>query len=119
MLEELISSLPEGVVTVNPDQMEAYRRDRANDPNAGMPLAVVRARSAEHVQTAVRWAAKHDVPVIPRGAGSGLSGGSTAQDGAIVISLDKMRDITIDVATRTAVVQPGAYNGEVNAAAQA
>lgn len=119
MLEELISSLPDGVVTADPVKMEAYRRDRANDPNAGMPLAVVRTRSAEHVQMAVKWAAKHDVPVIPRGAGSGLSGGATAQDGAIVISMEKMRDISIDVATRTAVVQPGAYNGEVNEAAQA
>ena len=42
------------------------------------------------MQTAVRWAAAHRVPVVPRGAGSGLSGGSSAVDGGIVLSLERM-----------------------------
>ncbi|WP_301114637.1 FAD-linked oxidase C-terminal domain-containing protein [Microbacterium sp.] len=97
--------------------MEAYRRDRANDPNAGMPLAVVRARSTEDVQVVVRIAASRGVPIVPRGAGSGLSGGSSAVDGAIIVSLDRMRSIDIDPSTRVATVQPGAFNAEVKAAA--
>jgi glycolate oxidase len=57
------------------------------------------------------------VPVVPRGAGSGLSGGSSAVDGGIVLSLDRMRAIEIDTDCRVAVVEPGAFNAEVKAAA--
>lgn len=117
MLDELTEALPAEAVITNPDTIEAYRRDRANDPNAGMPLAVVRATTAQHVQTAVKFAATHRIPVVPRGAGSGLSGGSTAVDGCIVISVDKMNAIDIDPVTRTAHVQPGAINNDVKKAA--
>ncbi len=69
------------------------------------------------MQTAVRWAASHRVPVVPRGAGSGLSGGSSAVDGGLVVSLERMRAIEIDVDCRVAVVEPGAFNAEVKQAA--
>src|SRR5215210_5143787 len=98
---------------------ENYRFDWARDPTAGTPIAVVRASGAADVQSCVRWAAEHGVPVVPRGAGSGLSGGSSAVDGGIVLSLERMRAIEIDVATRVAVVEPGAFNAEVKAAAAA
>ncbi len=57
------------------------------------------------------------MPVVPRGAGSGLSGGATAVEGGIVLSLEKMRTVTIDPAMRVAVAQPGALNVEVKVAA--
>ena len=62
------------------------RQDRAADPNAGTPLAVVRPRRTEEVQAVLRWARAHGVPVVPRGMGTGLSGGATALDGGIVLS---------------------------------
>ena len=117
--DRLINALPDGAVITDPASMDAYRWDRANDPSAGMPLAVVRAMSTEDVQAVVRLAAETGTAVIPRGAGSGLSGGSSAVDGAIVLSLDRMREIAIDADTRMAVVQPGAFNAEVKAAASA
>jgi glycolate oxidase len=116
-LAELVGSLPAGVVTTEPATMEAYRFDRSQDEGAGMPLAVVRAEDAGQVQTAVRWAAQHRVPVVPRGAGSGLSGGSSAVDGGIVLSLERMRAVEVDPATKVAVVEPGAFNAEVKTAA--
>lgn len=61
-----------------------------------MPLAVVKATSTADVQTTVRIAAAARLPVVPRGAGSGLSGGSSAIAGGIVLSLDRMREIDID-----------------------
>ena len=79
-------------------------RTRAPAP----PLAVVRAEDAAQVQTAVRWAADHRVPVVPRGAGTGLSGGASAVDGGIVLSLERMRTIEIDPDCQVAVVEPGA-----------
>ncbi|MCW2813439.1 MAG: linked oxidase domain protein [Nocardioides sp.] len=114
---QLVASLPEGVVTTDPDVVEPYRWDWSHDVSAGTPVAVVRAEDAAQVQTAVRWAAEHRVPVVPRGAGSGLSGGSSAVDGGIVLSLERMRAIDIDTECRVAVVQPGALNIEVKAAA--
>lgn len=116
-LDPLVASLPPDTVITDPDSMSGYRWDRALDSNAGTPLAVVRATSAEDVQTTVRFAAEHRIPVIPRGAGSGLSGGASAIDGCIIVSLERMRSIGIDPVTRTAVVQPGAFNAEVKRAA--
>jgi glycolate oxidase len=65
----------------------------------------------------LRWAAAHRVPVVTRGAGSGLSGGATALDNGIVLSTEKMRDVAVDPVTRTAVCQPGLFNAEVKKAA--
>ena len=117
VISALVDALGADAVVTAPDSLEAYRRDRAEDPDAGTPLAVVRASSTEDVQAAVRIAADAGIGVVPRGAGSGLSGGSTAVDGAIVVSLERMREITIDPTMQMAVVQPGAFNSEVKAAA--
>ena len=116
---DLTAALPDGVVVTGPDAVEKYRFDWSRDASAGTPLAVVRAEDASQVQTAVRWAAAHRVPVVPRGAGSGLSGGSSAVDGGIVVSLERMRAIEIDADCQVAVVEPGAFNAEVKAAAAA
>jgi glycolate oxidase len=116
-LATLTASLPEGSVQTDPDVMAAYRQDWARDPSAGRPLAVVRATSTDDVAATMRWATEHRVAVVPRGAGSGLSGGATAVDGGIVLSLEKMRAVRIDPAMRVAVAEPGALNADVKAAA--
>ncbi|GAA4481067.1 FAD-linked oxidase C-terminal domain-containing protein [Enteractinococcus fodinae] len=116
-LQELIESLGESKVVTNPATIDNYRWDRANDPGAGIPIAVVRATSSDDVQTTIRFASSRSIPVVARGAGSGLSGGSSAVDGGIILSMENMRDIEINPLTRTAVVQPGAFNAEVKAAA--
>lgn len=117
VLTALSGAVPPEALTTNPDSMDAYRWDRANDPNAGMPLAVVRPETTEQVQAVVKIAAAAKIPVVPRGAGSGLSGGSSAVEGGIIISLDRMREIHIDPVTRIAIAQPGVFNAEVKAAA--
>jgi glycolate oxidase len=116
-LSALVASLPQGRVLTDPDRMANYRWDRAHDSNAGLPLAVVRAASTIDVQTVMRFATAHGIPVVPRGAGSGLSGGSSAIDGCLVVSTERMRECEIDPVTRTAVVGPGLFNAEVKAAA--
>ena len=115
--ESLVSALPAGVVITDPATIENYRWDWSRDPGAGTPLAVVRPTDAAQVQTAVRWCAANKVPITPRGAGTSLSGGSSAVDGGIVLSMERMRAIEIDTATRVAVVEPGALNAEVKTAA--
>ncbi|MEU9806391.1 FAD-linked oxidase C-terminal domain-containing protein [Mycobacterium sp. NPDC050853] len=116
-LNELATTLGEGAVITDPDITASYRQDRAFDPEAGSPLAVVRPGSTEEVSQTLLWASAYRIPVIPRGAGTGLSGGATAQDGAIVLSTERMRTIAIDTTTRVAIAQPGALNAEVKAAA--
>ncbi|WP_433578111.1 FAD-binding oxidoreductase [Nocardia brasiliensis] len=118
-VSDLIDGLPEGAVVTDPDLLASYRQDWARDPAAGTPVAVVRATSTEDVAAALRWAHERRVPVVPRGAGSGLSGGATAVDGGLVLSTERMRAITVDPVTRTAVVQPGLLNAEVKRAVAA
>lgn len=118
-VDALLTALPEGVVVTDPATCENYRHDWSRDPGAGTPLAVVRPTDADQVQTVVRWCAENRVPITPRGAGTSLSGGSSAVAGGIVMSLERMRAIEIDTTTRVAVVEPGAFNAEVKAAAAA
>ncbi|HEX6057194.1 MAG TPA: FAD-linked oxidase C-terminal domain-containing protein [Intrasporangium sp.] len=116
-LASLAGALSESALTTNPATVENYRRDWTQSEAAGMPLGLVRAQRAEDVVATLRWASAHAVPVVPRGAGSGLSGGSCAVDGCVVLSMERMRAIEIDPATRTATVEPGAFNAEVKQAA--
>src|SRR5699024_1801070 len=88
-LQELIDTVGEDSVVTSPARIDSYRWDRANDPEAGNPVAVVRANNAEDVQATIRFAAAHGIPVVPRGAGSGLSGGSSAVEGGIILSMEK------------------------------
>jgi glycolate oxidase len=116
-LDALRAELPAGALLTDPDVLASYRHDWARDPDAGTPLAVVRATCTADVQAVLRWASAHRVPVVPRGAGSSLSGGSTAVDGGITLSLERMRTVTVDPVVRVAVAQPGALNAAVKAAA--
>ncbi len=117
IVAELVDALPAGVVVTSPESLEAYRWDRAEDPMAALPIAVVRAETTEQVQLAVGIAVRAGVPVVPRGAGTGLSAGASSAQPALVISLERMRGIEVDAPTRGAVVQPGALNIEVKRAA--
>ena len=73
-----------------------------------LPDAVVLPATRDEVVAVVRLAARHGIPVVPRGAGTGLSGGAVTLKGGIALQLSRMRRILeIDPETRTAVVEPG------------
>jgi glycolate oxidase len=116
-LEALRRGLSGDALITDADLLAGYRQDWARDPDAGMPAAVVRANSLAEVQHVLRVAGAGRVPVVPRGAGTGLSGGVSAVDGCIVLSLERMRGISVDPQARVAVAQPGALNVEVKRAA--
>jgi len=118
VVAELRAALPEGAVVTDPAVMEAYRHDRAETVVPGRPLAVVRATGTPDVRATLAVASRHGVPVVPRGAGTGLSGGSAAIDGCITVSTERMRRLEIDPAAMLAVVEPGALNAEVKEAAR-
>jgi len=118
VLADLAAVLPDGALVADSHIVEAYRWDRADMVVPGTPLAVVRATCTADVQATLRVAAAHRVPVVPRGAGTGLSGGSTAVDGCITLSTVGMRRIRVDPAAMVAVVEPGLLNVEVKDAAR-
>jgi glycolate oxidase subunit GlcD len=100
----------DGVLT-DPDVTVGYARDRAMLAEAGVPAAVVLPRTTDEVVAVMRTASRHGIPVVPRGAGSGLAGASNAVDGAITLVMTRM-DAVLEVspADRLAVVQPGVVN---------
>ena len=81
-LSALAGELVDGALVTGDDVLTGYRQDMARDPDAAAPLALVRVSSTADVCAVMRWATRHHVPVVPRGAGSGLSGGATALVGA-------------------------------------
>ncbi|MBQ0924410.1 FAD-binding oxidoreductase [Saccharopolyspora endophytica] len=116
-LRALRSTLPDEVVLTDPDSTGRFSHDEAEWAPYGKPLAVVRARSTEDVVAAVEACAEHGVPVVPRGAGTGLSGGANAIDGCVLISLEGMNEILeINPREQLAVVQPGVVNDDLRAA---
>jgi glycolate oxidase len=109
--------LPADRILTDPDLTSGYAHDEAEWAPRGRPTAVVRARDTAEVAATVRACAGLGVPVVPRGAGTGLSGGANAVDGCVVLSLEAMRSILeINRAERLAVVQPGVVNDELRAA---
>ena len=100
--------------------VDAYRFDETEYLHPGVPIGVVFPTSTTEVAEIVRLAAAHNVPLVPRGAGTGLSGGASAVDGALTVVLTRMdRIIEIDPANLTAVVQPGVINADLGKAASA
>ncbi len=107
-----------GVLSVDADVLRDVRTDRAGWVSPGLPLAVVAATEIQHVQAAVRIAAEFGVPVVPRGAGTGLAGGAVGTPGSLVISTALMnRILEISPADELAVVEPGVINQHLSDAA--
>jgi glycolate oxidase len=85
----------------------------------GSPRAVVFPQTTEQVSKIMRLASESGFPVVPRGAGTGLSGGAIAREGAIILGFARMdRILEIDPENQRAVVQPGVVNLDVSAAAK-
>lgn len=101
-------------VVTDPDRLPTYQRDRSTGSPAGEPFAVVFPRSTEQVSAVMAAAYEHRVPVVPRGAGSGLSGGSNAIDGSLIVCVEKMRDVLlVDEGNGFVETQPGIFNTEL------
>ena len=116
--ERLLADLPPDRVATDPDVLAAYSRDDTAWAEAGQPIALVRPTSTDEVAAVVKACAAAGVPIVPRGAGTGLSGGANAIDGCVVLSLERMNTIfEINAAERLAVVQAGVVNDHLRAAA--
>ncbi len=94
-------------------QLKTYECDGLTNFRT-MPGAVVLPKTAEQVQAVVQICARHKIPFVARGSGTGLSGGALPAEGGVVISFARMnRILEVDIANQRVVVEPGVINQHV------
>jgi glycolate oxidase len=117
LISALGRGLPDGRLVIDPDVLAVISHDDAEWAPAGRAVAGVRARTEDEVRHVVRTCAEFGAPVVPRGAGTGLSGGANATDGAVMLDLSRMNQVLeVDPDNMTCVVQPGVVNNDLKAA---
>jgi glycolate oxidase len=118
LAQDLTDLVPGGRVLTDTESLLRYSHDDAEWAPYETPLAVVLASATEEVANVVRYAAQRGLHVVPRGAGTGLSGGANSVANCIVLSLELMTAILeIDTDERLAVAQAGVINDALRQAA--
>lgn len=113
---ELAAIVGERAILDRPEDLRLYEYDAGVDK--ARPDVVVFPRTAQQVSQIVKTARRHGVPLVGRGAGTGLSGGAIPHEGGIVVSFARMnRILDIDPLNERAVVEPGVVNQDISAAA--
>lgn len=117
LVTALLSAVDPAIVLRRPEELMLYEYD-GSALDQGMPEVVVVPRTTAEVSACVQVAAQLGVPIVARGAGTGLAGGSVPEQGGLVISLTRLnRILAIDPVARTARVQPGVVNTDLSLAA--
>jgi glycolate oxidase len=117
LVQQLISLLGASNVLHQPEELILYEYDGSVEK--GRPDAVAFPGTTQQVSKIVKLAAKHQIPIVGRGAGTGLSGGALARTGGLMIVFSRMNQILeIDIANRRAVVQPGVVNLDITRAVE-
>ncbi len=115
-IEDALVSALGSAVSFDLDERSAATKDRSGHDSRSLPIAVVTARDVSDVQATMRIATQYRVPVVTRGAGTGLAGGAIASAGEIVLStlaMNRILEVSLD--DELAVVQPGIINADLNA----
>ncbi|MBW2328687.1 MAG: FAD-binding oxidoreductase, partial [Deltaproteobacteria bacterium] len=112
ILKKLRACVGKEYLLTAPEELACYSFDGTGQ--SFMPDAVVLPDSAEQIAALLTLANQYRFPVIPRGAGSGMTGGALPVKGGLVIGLSRMnRIIEIDGNNMIAVVEPGVITGEL------
>ncbi len=120
LLTELRERLPEARIKNDPDVVLAYSQDRAHFERHGTAAVLVSPQSTDEVVAAMKAAEAANAIVVPRGAGTGLTGAANAIDGCMILSVHNMAEVLeIDRTNRMARVQPGVINSELKKAVAA
>jgi glycolate oxidase len=113
VVEELRRIVGRESVIDSANDLRIFERDASIE--GALPDAVVLPSTTEQVAGVIKVAAKHKIPVVPRGAGTGLSGGAVTIRGGIALQVTRMRRILeIDPVAQTALVEPGVVNQELS-----
>ncbi|NQU75144.1 MAG: FAD-binding protein [Planctomycetes bacterium] len=109
------------VIHGDPEKLEPFSHDEIPDlAYAHAPEAVVRPNTTQQIAEIMKLANREMIPVTPRGAGSGLSGGAVPIHGGIVVLMDRMNHILeVDRENMMVVVEPGVVTNDINAAVRA
>jgi len=117
LIEAIRAELPDLRLLTDATDRESYRTDETPYLRPGLPGAVALPTETAEVATLVRLASEQRVPIVPRGAGSGLSGGAAGIEDGLTIAFTAMdRIVEIDRENLVAVVQPGIINAALKAA---
>jgi glycolate oxidase len=117
-LAELLSTIDDW--SVDGDELLRVRSDRSGWLVEGLPEVVIRVTSADEVSRVLAFATLHRIPVVTRGAGTGLSGGASAGEGSIVLDVSSLNRIhQIDPENQIAIVGPGVITADLDRAAAA
>jgi glycolate oxidase len=117
VLTEIESQLGKNAVLSDPADLKLYEYDGGVDKS--LPDVVAFPRTTEEVAALVKLARRHNLAIVGRGAGTGLSGGAIARAGGMIISFARMnRILEIDIENERAVVQPGVVNLDISVAVQ-
>src|SRR6478609_11534199 len=120
LVDAIRSQLPGLRMLTDETDRESYRLDETAYLKAGLPGAVVLPTETAEVAAVVRLCGEFGVPIVPRGAGTGLSGGAAGIEGGLTIAFTAMdRIVEIDRENLVAVVQPGIINAALKAAVAA
>ena len=115
LLRELREAVGAAYVLSEPGDLLAYEYDASNI--TAVPDLAVLPGSAEEVARVLRIAVRHGIPVVPRGAGTGVAGGALPIVGGMVVVMTRMnRILEVDLANRVVVVEPGVTNIEISRA---
>lgn len=118
-LDEIRLACPQMLIQTSADVLRHYSSDESTSTN-GYVHAVFFPTNTQEVSVVLKHAEKHRIPVIPRGAGSGLSGACVPIQSSFILSLEKMnRILEIDEQNHTALVEPGAITKDLRDAAEA
>src|SRR5699024_11091135 len=117
VLDDLRGTVPDHLLLTDPTQLSTYECDGLAAYRV-TPALVVLADTAEHAAAAVRACARHRVPFVARGSGTGLSGGALPHAEGVLIVTSRLRTLHgIRRADQRAVVDPGVINLQVSKAA--
>jgi glycolate oxidase len=112
LIRELREIVGEQYVLIEKEDVIVYEQD--GSILQAMPEIVVLPGNVEQVSAVVRAARKANVPIVPRGSGTGLAGGAVPAEGGIVLSLARLnRIVEIDLKNRVVIVEPGVINLDV------
>ena len=109
LIEDLKKVVGQDYVLSEQADLMVYEYDGSVDK--AFPVLVVLPSDTKEVSEVVKLAREHDLPIVARGAGTGLSGGAVAEKGGIVIAMSRLnRILEVDETNRIAVVEPGVVN---------
>lgn len=111
-ISRITDVLPDIKISTEPEDLVCYGFDASG--LEGVPSAVVWPKNTEEVVRVMRYASQNEIPVTPRGAGTGMTGGSIPLKGSIVLSFEKMnRLLALDTENLNVLVEPGMINGRL------